>query len=102
MTQESKEFDMSNPVHAECLQRLANLEAALLAKDPSMKQHLLEMHKQLIGYEELVHLLSDEQIGIIMSAQQIHTNTILTGSTSTASGKKKAAAAGAKLTIADL
>jgi hypothetical protein len=98
----NKDFDMSNPVHAACLQRLADLEAALQAKDPMMKNHLLEIHKQLISYEELVHLLKDEQIGIIMAAQQVHTNTVLIGSTSTASGKKKAAAAAAKLTISDL
>jgi hypothetical protein len=93
---------VSNPQHQQCLARLQLLEDALIARDPMMKTHLLEIHKQMITYEELVHLLTDEQIGIIMAAQQNHTNTVLVGSASTAAGKKKAIAAGAKLTISDL
>ena len=90
------------PTHAAALERLQQLEEALLNRDPMMKQHLLEIHKQLIGYEELVHLLSDEQIGIIMAAQQLHTNTVLTSSAATPTGKKRVSAAAAKLTINDL
>lgn len=99
----SNELDVAgNPAHQLCLQNLAALEQSLLARDPMMKSHLLEIHKQLIGYEELVHLLSDEQIGIIMAAQQLHTNTVLVGSATTKTGKAKAVAASAKLRLEDL
>lgn len=92
----------SNPHHVAALARLEQLQAALLARDPLMKGHLLEIHKQLIPHAELVHLLTEEQIGIIMAAQQVHTNTVLVGSASGVAGKKKAAAASAKLTLGDL
>lgn len=92
----------SNPQHQEALARLAQLQAALLAKDPSMPMHLKEIHKQLIQYEELVHLLTPEDIGIIMAAQQQHTNTVLVAAGTTKSGKAAAVKATAKLTISDL
>lgn len=95
-------LDSSIPTHAAALQRLELLHKALLERDPMMPNHLLEIHKQLITYEELVHLLTDEQIGIIMQAQQQHTNTTLIAATSGAAGKAKAKKAGANLTISDL
>lgn len=92
----------SNPQHQEALQRLAMLQQALLAKDPSMPMHLKEIHRQLITYEELVHLLKPEDIGIIMAAQQQHTNTTLAAAGTTKSGKAAAVKASARLTISDL
>ena len=92
----------SNPQHQEALNRIAQLQQALLAKDPMMPQHLKEIHKQLITYEELVHLLRPEDIGIIMAAQQAHTNTTLVSAGTTKAGKAAAVKASAKLTIADL
>lgn len=92
----------TSPEHAAALERLQLLEDALIAKDPMMKVHLGEIHKNLIQYEELVHLLTDDQIGIMMAAQQNHTNTVLIGSATSNKGKAKAVAAGAKLQISDL
>lgn len=92
----------TTPQHAAVLERLGQLEIALLEKDPLMKGHLLEIHKHLIQFEELVHLLKDDEIGVLMAAQQVHTNTVLIGSASTAAGKAKAIKAGAKLGVADL
>jgi hypothetical protein len=77
------------PQHSQLMQRLSGLEAALVATDPEIKSHMKEIHKLLITYEELVHLLSDEEIGKIMGAQQALTNTMLVGSI-TASSKKAA------------
>lgn len=82
----------TNPQELLLLQKLDALEAALLAKDPLMPTHLAAIHKQLVTYEELVHFLTDEQIGKIMAAQQVHTNTTLVQSLTSKTGKPTAAA----------
>lgn len=84
------------------LQRLGYLEEALLTKDPAMKGHIGEIHKLLIGYEELVHLLSNEEIAVLMTAQQIQTNTSLIANTTTTKAKASSAAKTAKLSLGDL
>lgn len=99
---ETPSLDASNPVHFELMDRLGKLEEALLIRDPLMKVHLAAIHKQLIGYEELVHLLTDEQIGKIVAGQQAHTNTTLAVEVSSKAGKAKVAARAAKYTVHDL
>lgn len=54
---------------------LANLEQALLEKDPMMPQHLRNTHSLLITYPETVHLLDDCEIARIIDAAEIHTKT---------------------------
>ncbi len=81
--------------HSQLLARLEGLEAALVANDPQIRGHMAEIHRLLTTYEELVHLLSDEEIGKIMAAQQKLTNTSLVAAiaskkTSTATSKKAA------------
>ena len=95
-------MDTDSPQHVLLLQKLAALEEALLASDPSMPQHLGEIHRLLISHEELVHLLKDEEIGKIMSAQQKHTDTVLLGSIKESSGKAAANKKAAKISIEDL
>lgn len=95
------DLDTSNPVHQNFLQRLADLEAALLARDPLMKTHLGEIHKHMIQYEEIANLLRPEEIAKIMAAQQQHTGIVLRAEAvgrSKASTNKKAA----KLGVDDL
>lgn len=92
----------SEPVQFELMTRLAQLEEALLARDPMMKVHLGAIHKQLIQHEELVHLLTDEEIGKIVGAQQAHTNTILIVESTSKKGKTAAANRTAKLGLDDL
>jgi hypothetical protein len=99
---ETPALNPSEPIHFELLDRLSNLEAALLARDPLMKTHLGAIHKQLITHEELVHLLSPAQIGEIVRAQQAHTNTSLAQEVTTTSGKAKAAKRAASLGVSDL
>lgn len=99
---ETPKLDAANPIHFELMDRLAQLEAALLARDPMMKTHLGAIHKQLVQYEELVHLLSDEEIGKIVGAQQQHTNTALAAEVSSKAGKAKAANRTAQLGLSDL
>lgn len=95
------DLDTSNPVHQNFLQRLADLETALLARDPLMKTHLGEIHKHMIQYEEIANLLRPEEIAKIMAAQQQHTGIVLRAE---AVGRSKAATTkkAAKLGVDDL
>jgi hypothetical protein len=67
-----------------------------------MKMHLGAIHKQLITYEELVHLLTPEEIGRIVAAQQVHGNISLAVELTSKAGKAKAANRTAKMTLDDL
>lgn len=74
---------------------LASLEAALLAKDPLMPQHLRSTHQLLISYPETVHLLDDNEIASIIDAAEIHTKTqIIKDTVTKGTGTKKKIAAG--------
>jgi len=96
------ELSADDPQQFELLTRLDQLEEALLARDPMMKQHLGAIHKQLTTYEELVHLLTIEQIAQIVGAQQQHTNTTLLQEVTSKAGKAKAANRTAGLKLSDL
>jgi hypothetical protein len=93
---------IQTPQQSAILQRLGVLEAALLAQDPEMPKHLGEIHRLLITHEELTHLLKDEQIAVIMEAQQLQTNTTLVASVTGTAGKKAAAKKAAGITLGDL
>lgn len=95
-------LDPSQPLQFSLLDRLSQLEEAMLARDPLMKTHLGAIHKQLIEHEELVHLLSNEEIAKIVSAQQQHVNTSLAAEVTSKSGNAKAAKRAASLQISDL
>lgn len=71
------------------LPKLTALEQALLDRDPKMPTHLREIHKSLVQYEELSHLLTEEQIGIIVSAQCQQVSVTLAQETKASKGSKK-------------
>lgn len=56
---------------------LGDVQATLLAKDPMMPQHLRSSHQLLISYPETVHLLTDDQVALLISAAQEHTKTMI-------------------------
>jgi hypothetical protein len=84
------------------MQKLADLQSCLLAQDPLMPKHLKEIHSLLIQHEELVHLLSDEQIGEIMSRQQMITNTTLVAAVTAKGAKTSASKKASQLTLDSL
>ena len=79
---------------------LASLEAALIAKDPMMPQHLRNSHAVLVSYPETVNLLRDEEIATLIDAAEIHTKTEVVKAV--ASGKGKSDKGLKKLTVSDL
>lgn len=75
-----------HPKLKELLPKLDALEKALLATDPKMPVHLREIHKYLIQFEELAHLLTEEQISKIVQGQEILTSTKLADETKAGKG----------------
>lgn len=98
------ELDKSNMTHAIFLQRLHQLDEALLNRDPKMRDHLKEIHTMMQQHDEIVSLLSNEEVARIMAAQQSHTNTTLVQAVvkKTSTATKAASAKAAKMTMADL
>lgn len=83
-------------------QRLSYLEDALLSRDPRMKDHLKEIHRLLIVHEELVHLLSEEEIGKIIQGQQIVTQTTLIAAVSAPKARAANSKKASQLSLGDL
>lgn len=75
-----------NPQLLALLPKLEALEKALLSADPLMPTHLKEIHKHLIQYEELAHLLTEDQIAVILEGQQKKIGIILAAETTKAKG----------------
>lgn len=90
------------PQQEQIQQRLSFLEQALTEQDPRMKDHLKEIHRLLITHEELVHLLSEEEIGKIMQGQQIITDTTLVAAVSAPKARASASRKAAQLNMGDL
>lgn len=58
--------------------RIALLGEKLLEQDPQLPTHLAAIQSSLIQYEELAHLLSDEEIKTLIAGQKKHTGVKLT------------------------
>lgn len=58
--------------------RIQQIAEKLHAQDPLLPTHLAAIHGALIQYEELVHMLSDEQIGQLVAGQMKQVGTKLT------------------------
>jgi hypothetical protein len=70
------------------LGRLAQLEETMKTTDPQIPVHLNNIHKTLLQYEELVHMLKDPEIKILMDAMQKYRKVELVKEASTSKGKK--------------
>lgn len=60
-------------------QRISDLQEKMMKNDPLLAGHCKAIHTELSQYEELVHLLSDEQLRQIVVAQTQVTGTVLIG-----------------------
>ena len=68
--------------------RIHAIEERMKTNDPEISTHLREVHKHLREYEELAHLLSPEDIGILMRGFQKHAGISLVVEQKTKSTKK--------------
>lgn len=72
------------------LQRIGELEKLLLTGHPQLGMELARIHKNVAEQPELLHILSDEQIALIVKAQsRIAQIEILTEKVSKSSSKPK-------------
>jgi len=69
--------------------KMGSLEAALLAKDPEMPNHLRESHRLLITYPESVHLLDDNEIHCLIEAAEEHTKVKIVQEAAKGKGTRK-------------
>lgn len=65
-------------IKMDVLGRIASIQEGLLKQDPLLPTHLAAIHSSLIQYEELIHLLSDEEIATLVAGQVKHTGAMLT------------------------
>lgn len=77
-----------HPKLKELLPKLDALEQALLAADPKFPTHLKEIHSYLIQFEELAHLLTEQQIAVILEGQQKKLGIVLAAETTKTKGSK--------------
>lgn len=59
-------------VKLDVMQRIEEIGAKLTEQDPLLPTHLAAIHRSLLEYEELVHVLSDEQIRTLIAGQKKH------------------------------
>ena len=71
------ETNQLQPIIDQTFQRIHDIEGMLLARDPMLAGHLQAIHKNLTQYEELNHLLTDEQIHQLIKGQLQITGTVL-------------------------
>lgn len=65
--------------------RIQQIAEKLTQQDPLLPVHLSAIHGALIQYEELVHLLSDDDIKKLVAGQVRHTGVQLTSEVTKAS-----------------
>lgn len=78
------------------LERLSLVEERLKEADPMLGQHMTEIHKTLLANEELVHILTDQQIHVLMAGMQKYKSIQLVEAAA-----KKPAKRGGKVDIDD-
>lgn len=83
-------------------EKIATMNAALLAVSPMMPVLLREIHNLIRKDPELITIISEEEIGMIVNGLKVQTNTVLTttvvkSSTSAATKQKML-----KLTVDDI
>ena len=88
MDQAQANVDVVEFARLDVLERLNRLEETLKTADPQLPVHLQQIHKTLLTYEELVHLLKDDEIKILMDAMQKYRKVELVKEASTSKGKK--------------
>jgi hypothetical protein len=86
--------DMSSvadlPGAVELQNRLAGLQESLQKALPNYDGHLFTIHQMLQKNSDLVHMLTDEQIGLIVAGLVAKTNTVILSEASKKGAASKA------------
>ena len=90
---------MTQAIGFELKEKLAALQAAVLARHPTMPTLLQEIHRTLKAQPENVTLMTEDEIAIVVSGLMQQTNTVMVRATVSPS---KAASASVKNKIAQL
>lgn len=93
---------VSSPKYIEIQLKLADLQAALLAKNPQMPLLLRDIHSQLKQNPEVVTLLTEDEVAIVVSGLSSQTLTHLAGSTLKSAKSATAKASLKKVSTDDL
>ena len=59
------------------LQYISSLRHDLTSENPQIEMYMSIIHKKMVEYPELVHLLSDEDIAVVYQAALKQSNTVL-------------------------
>jgi hypothetical protein len=79
------------------IERLGKVEEGMLRADPELPTHLKMIWKEMQQYEELAHLLTPEQIGVLTKGLQKYTAVQLV-----TEAPKRASSRGKKPSVDDL
>lgn len=90
---------MDNPIAFQVQERIAQLSQALLSLHPQMPTLLRDIHTTLRANPDVVTLLTDQEIGVLVSSLKKQTGVAITTS---AASKKPSSAALKKITVDDL
>lgn len=71
------------------IERITAIENKMMANDPEISTHLKAIWKEMQTYEELAHLLTPEQIGVLMRGMQKHTTIQLVVESTSKGGRGK-------------
>jgi hypothetical protein len=77
-----------HPIFA-VLERMNAIEEKMAQNDPEISTHLKSIWQHLQQYEELAHLLTPEQLGVLMRGMQKHTTIQLVVDTPSKGGRAK-------------
>lgn len=72
--------ELTPEVQAICddvFQKIEDIEGIMLRSDPNLLGHLASIHRHLTKFEELNHLLTDEQIHKLIKGQSQVTGTVI-------------------------
>lgn len=89
--EQTAKLDPNNPIFV-VMERIALIQAKMLAQDPQISTHLKEIWKHMQQYEEIAHLLTEEEIGVVFRALQKHTAIELVVNTPSKGKSKKVSA----------
>lgn len=86
-----EQLDKLTPDHpiVNVIERLTKIEDGMLKADPELPTHLRAIWKELQQYEELAHLLTPEQIGVLTKGLQKHSAIQLVTEAPKSKGKSK-------------